>query len=127
MGARDIGSRRPRNAQPRPQDEELALLAAQLRQRGAAIADIQATLGVSRQRARQLVAQGMEVVRQRASRRRHEFNNAAHVARVALRELRTRIAAPDDRALLDEVDRSVATMMKLVKALAKSHEAIGES
>ena len=127
MGARDTGSRRPRNAQPHPQDEELALLAAQLRQRGAAIAHIQTTLGVSRQRARQLVAQGIEVVRQRASQRRHEFNNAAHVARVALRELRTRIAAPDDRSLLDEVERSVATMMRLFKALAASHEAGGET
>ncbi len=127
MGARDTGSRRPRNAQPHPQDEELALLAAQLRQRGAAIAHIQTTLGVSRQRARQLVARGIEVFRQRASQRRHEFNNTAHVARVALRELRTRIAAPDDRALLEEVDRSVATMTKLVKALATPHEASGET
>ena len=127
MGARDTGSRPPRNAQPHPQDEELALLAAQLRQRGAAIAHIQATLGVSRNRARHLVAQGIEIVRQRASRRRHEFNNATHVARVALRELRARIAATDDRSLLDEVDRSVATMARLFKALATSHEAGGET
>jgi len=121
----DTGSRPPRNAQPQPQDEELAVLAAQLRQRGAAIAHIQTTLGVSRQRARRLVAQGVEVVRQRASQRRHEFNNAAHVARVALRELRTRLAAPDDRALLDEVDRSIATMTRLFKLPATPHEANG--
>ncbi len=127
MGARDTGSRPPRNAQPRPKDEEPALLAAQLRQQGAAIAHIQATLGVSRYKARRLVAQGMEAVRQQASKRRHEFNNAAHVARVALRELRTRIAAPDDRSLLDEVDRSVATMTRLFKTLATSQEAGGET
>ena len=127
MGARDTGSRLPRNAQPHPQDEELALLAAQLRQQGASIAHIQTTLDVSRRRARQLVAEGVEAVRQRASRRRHEFNNAAHVARAALRELRTRIATPDDRGLLEEVDRSVATMTKLFKALATPDEAIGET
>jgi len=126
MEARDNSSRLLSNAQPHPQDEELALLAAQLRQRGAAIAHIQTTLGVSRHRARQLVAQGMEAARQHASQRRHEFNNAAHVARAALRELQTRIAAPDDRALLDEVDRSVATMTRLFKSLGTPHEAIGE-
>jgi hypothetical protein len=127
MGARDTGSRLPKSAQPHPQDEELALLAAQSRLRGAAIAHIQTTLGVSRRRARQLVAQGLEAVRQQASRRRHEFNNAAHVAHVALRELRTRIAAPDDRALLDEVDRSVATMTRLFEGFATPHEASGET
>lgn len=127
MGARDTGSSRPTDRQPHPQDEEPALLAAQLRQRGAAIAHIQATLGVSRNRARQLVAQGMEAVWQQASQRRHEFNNAAHVARAALRELRTRIATADDRALLNEVDRSVAMMTRLFKAPATPHEASGET
>jgi hypothetical protein len=128
MEARDASSRSSSNAQPQLQlqDDELALLAVQLRHRGAAIAHIQATLGVSRRRARRLVAQGMEAARRQASERRHEFNNAAHVARTGLRELRSRTAAPDDQALLDEVDKSVTAMARLFKTLATAQDAIGE-
>jgi hypothetical protein len=127
MKAEDTRSRSPRDAQPQLQDDELALLAVQLRDRGAAIARIQATLGVSRHRARKLLAQGFEAARRQASERRHEFNNAAHVARVGLRELRSRTAAADDQALLDEVDKSVTAMARLFKALATPHDDIGES
>lgn len=120
------GTNMPRDAPPDLKDKELALFAVQLRHRGASIAHIQITLGVSRHRAKKLVAQGMEAARRQASRGRHEFNNAAHIARVGLRELRSRTAAPDDQALLDEVGKSVAAMTRLFKTLAMPRDAIGE-
>ncbi|MBK9246355.1 MAG: hypothetical protein IPM30_16220 [Burkholderiales bacterium] len=126
MVARDTRPSLPTNAQRQLRDDQLALLAAQLRDRGVTIAHIQAALGVSRHRARKLLAQGAEVVQRLASDRRHEFNNASHVARTGLRELRSRTAALVDQALLDEVDKSVAAMARLFKALAARHDVIGE-